>query len=353
MRAETGTLVTNPRTTREWRLASRPTGTPTLDDFDLVEVDLPDLADGQVLVENLVMSVDPYMRGRMRAAKSYAAPWEVGEAMRGGAVGRVVTSRSDDLAEGSYVVHDLGWREHAVADATTVRPIAAGTLPLSYHLGVLGMPGLTAYAGLNDVAGLAEGETIFVSGAAGAVGSVAGQIARLQGATVIGSAGSAEKVRWLEDELGFHAALNYRDGDVADLLADAAPDGIDVYFDNVGGDHLEAAIGRLRLHGRVAVCGMISQYNDTAPSPGPRNLGQLIVNRLTIRGFLVADHVHLRGEFGERMAAWLADGDVTVRETVVDGLEGAVDAFLGLFEGDNIGKMLVRLGTDPNVPVVA
>jgi NADPH-dependent curcumin reductase CurA len=215
------------------------------------------------------------------------------------------------------------------------------------------MTGLTAYAGLNDVANLAEGETVFVSGAAGAVGSVAGQIARLQGATVIGSAGSDEKVRWLTDELGFHAALNYRDGDVADLLADAAPDGIDVYYDNVGGDHLEAAIGRLREHGRVAVCGMISQYNNTEPSPGPRNLTQLITNRLTIRGFLVGDHLHLTGEFAERMGAWLTDGDVTVRETVANGLDSAVDAFLGLFEGDNIGKMLVQLGTDPDVPVVA
>ena len=341
------------RTTREWRLARRPIGTPTHDDFDLVEVDLPDLDQGQVLVENLVMSVDPYMRGRMRAAESYAAPWQIGEAMQGGAVGRVVSSQSDEVAVGTYVVHNLGWREHAVADAATARSVEAGTLPLSYHLGVLGMPGLTAYAGLNDVAGLAEGETVFVSGAAGAVGSVAGQIARLQGATVIGSAGSAGKVRWLEDELGFHAALNYRDGDVADLLAEVAPDGIDVYFDNVGGDHLEAAIGRLRLHGRAAVCGMISQYNDTKPSPGPRNLGQLITNRLTIRGFLVADHVHLRREFGERMGTWLAAGNVTVRETVVDGLEAAVGAFLGLFEGDNVGKMLVRLGTDPEVSVIA
>ena len=345
--------MTTPRMTREWHLARRPTGTPSADDFDLVEVELPDLDDGQVLVENLVMSVDPYMRGRMRAARSYADPWEVGAPMRGGTVGRVVASRSDDLAEGTYVVHDLGWREHAVSDAGTVRRVEAGTLPLSYRLGVLGMPGLTAYAGLNDVAALAEGETVFVSGAAGAVGSVAGQIARLQGATVVGSAGSAEKVRWLTDELGFQSAFNYRDGDVADLLAGAAPDGIDVYFDNVGGDHLEAAIGRLRLHGRVAVCGMISQYNDTAPSPGPRNLGQLITNRLTIRGFLVTDHAHLLGEFTERMGAWLAAGDVTVRETVVDGLDSAVDAFLGLFEGENIGKMLVRLGDDPDVAVVA
>lgn len=345
--------MTTPRTTRQWRLARRPTGTPTHDDFDLVEVDLPDLEAGQVLVENLVMSVDPYMRGRMRAAKSYAPPWEVGEAMQAGTVGRVVASRSDAVAEGAYVVHQLGWREHAVAAATAVRPVDPGSLPLSYHLGVLGMPGLTAYAGLNDVAGLAEGETVFVSGAAGAVGSVAGQIARLQGATVIGSAGSAEKVRWIEDELGFDRAFNYRDGAIADLLADAAPDGIDVYFDNVGGDHLEAAIGRLRLHGRAAVCGMISQYNDTAPTPGPRNLGQLITNRLTIRGFLVADHAHLAGEFRERVGTWLANGDLAVRETVTEGLDGAVDAFLGLFEGDNLGKMLVRLRDDPEVAVVA
>lgn len=344
--------MTTPRTTRAWRLARRPAGTPTHDDVELVEVDLPDLADGQVLVENLVMSVDPYMRGRMRDAKSYAAPWEVGEPMQAGTVGRVIASRSDEVGEGAHVVHELGWREHAVVDAAAVRPVEAGTLPLSYHLGVLGMPGLTAYAGLNDVAHLAEGETLFVSGAAGAVGSIAGQIARLQGATVIGSAGTDEKVRWLVDELGFDRAVNYRDGAIARLLRDAAPDGIDVYFDNVGGDHLEAAIGALRLHGRVAVCGMISQYNATEPTPGPRNLGQLIVNRLTVRGFLVADHVHLYREFAERVGGWLAAGDIHVRETVHDGLDTAFDAFLGLFEGDNLGKMLVRLG-DADVPVVA
>ncbi|HEX9890043.1 MAG TPA: NADP-dependent oxidoreductase [Nitriliruptorales bacterium] len=340
-------------TTREVRLAARPEGTPGPEHFDLVEAELAELGDGQVLVANLVMSVDPYMRGRMREGRSYADPWEVGAAMRGGAVGRVLASRSPQVGEGAYVVHDLAWREHAVVDAAAVRRIDPSSFPLSYHLGVLGMPGLTAYAGLHDVAAIDEGDTVFVSGAAGAVGSVAGQIARLHGCTVIGSAGSPDKVRWLLDELGFDGAFDYHDGPVARSLAAAAPDGIDVYFDNVGGEHLEAAIGHLRLHGRVAVCGMISQYNDEEPSPGPRNLGLLIVNRLTIRGFLVGDHAHGYDEFQQRMRAWLSSGELAVRETVAEGLDQAPDAFLGLFRGDNVGKMLVRLGDDPDAEVVA
>jgi NADPH-dependent curcumin reductase CurA len=334
-----------PLTTREWQLAARPHGEPTPEDFRLVELDHPDPADGQVVVRMLVMSVDPYMRGRMRAGRSYAAAWEVGETMKGGAVGRVVTSRSPDVPEGALVLTDAGWRDVAVLDAGHVRvlPERPG-IPPSYYLGVLGMPGLTAWAGLFRVAGLQPGEDLFVSGAAGAVGSLVGQFARLRGAnSVVGSAGSPEKVQWLTDELGFTAAFDYHAGPVAEQLAAAAPDGIDVYFDNVGGDHLEAAVGALRLHGRAAICGSISAYNAVSPPPGPRNLSLLVANRLTLRGFLVGDHTDLRPEFLETVSGWLASGELVVRETVREGLEHAVPAFLDLLRGGNTGKMVVRL----------
>ena len=336
-----------PVTTREWQLVARPHGEPTPDDFRLVDVERSDPQDGQVLVRMLVMSVDPYMRGRMRAGKSYAAAWEVGETMRGGAVGRVVESRSPDVPEGALVLADAGWRDVAVLDAAHVRvlPDMPG-IPPSYHLGVLGMPGLTAWAGLFRVAAFQPGEDVFVSGAAGAVGSLVGQFARLRGAgRVVGSAGSPEKVAWL-GELGFSAAFDYHDGPVAELLAAAAPEGIDVFFDNVGGEHLEAAIGALRLHGRAAICGSISGYNAVTPPPGPRNMSLLVANRLTLRGFLVGDHADLRPEFLETVPGWIASGDLVVRETVREGLENAVPAFLDLLRGGNTGKMLVRLAAD-------
>jgi hypothetical protein len=332
--------------TREWQLAARPHGEPTPEDFRLVETERPDPGDGQVAVRILVMSVDPYMRGRMRAGKSYAAAWEIGETMKGGAVGRVVASRSPDVPEGTLVLADAGWRDVAVLDAAHVRvlPDLPG-IPPSYHLGVLGMPGLTAWAGLFRVAAFQPGEDVFVSGAAGAVGSLVGQFARLRGASaVVGSAGSPEKVTWLTDELGFSAAFDYHAGPVADQLAAAAPGGIDVYFDNVGGDHLEAAVGALRLHGRAAICGSISGYNAVTPPPGPRNLSLLVANRLTLRGFLVGDHADLQPEFRETVSGWLGSGDLVVRETVREGLENAVPAFLDLLRGGNTGKMIVRLG---------
>ena len=334
-----------PVTTREWQLAARPQGEPTPDDFRLVEREHPDPADGQVVVRMLVMSVDPYMRGRMRAGKSYAAPWEIGETMKGGAVGRVAASRSPEVPEGSLVLTEAGWRDVAVLDAAHVQVLPElPDIPPSYHLGVLGMPGLTAWAGLFRVAGFLPGEAVFVSGAAGAVGSLVGQFARLRGASsVIGSAGSPEKVRWLLDDLGFTAAFDYHAGPVAQQLSAAAPDGIDVYFDNVGGDHLEAAIGALRLHGRAAVCGAISGYNAVTPPPGPRNLPLLVANRLTLRGFLVSDHTDLRPEFLETVSGWLSSGELVVRETVRQGLEDAVPAFLDLLRGGNTGKMIVRL----------
>ncbi|SNS55943.1 hypothetical protein SAMN06893096_10577 [Geodermatophilus pulveris] len=335
-------------TTREWHLAARPQGEPTPADFRLVEVPVPEPADGQVVVRNVVVSVDPYMRGRMRSTPSYAPPWQVGEVMKGGAVGRVVASRAPELPEGSLVLTDAAWRETAVvAAAAATRLPAAGDVAPSWYLGVLGMPGLTAYAGLFRVGAFRAGDDVFVSGAAGAVGSLVGQFARLRGAgRVVGSAGSAEKVAWLR-ELGFTAAFSHRDG-VARGLAAAAPEGIDLFFDNVGGEHLEAAVGALRVHGRAALCGSISGYNAVEPPPGPRNLGLMVGKRLTLRGFLVSDHADLRPEFTETVTGWLRAGDLVVRETVYEGIEQAVPAFLDLLRGGNVGKMVVRLAPDPD-----
>jgi NADPH-dependent curcumin reductase CurA len=338
--------VNAPTTATEIRLAARPHGVPTQDTFAIVDTEVPKPGPGQLLVRNLVMSVDPAMRGRMNDAKSYATPFVVGEAMQGGAVGEVVESTVEGFAAGDHVLHQAGWRTHAVLDADRVVKVDSSVAPLSTYLGVLGMPGLTAYSGLLVSAEFKEGDTVFVSGAAGAVGSLVGQLARLKGAKrVIGSAGSAEKVRYLTEELGFDAAFNYKDGPVAEQLAAAAPEGIDVYFDNVGGEHLEAAIGAMNLHGRIAICGMISQYNATEPTPAPRNLVQLIAKRITMRGLLVIDHWHLMDQFIAEVAPLVAAGEIKYSETIVDGIRNAPEAFLGLLSGANTGKMLVRLSS--------
>ncbi|MDO5503872.1 MAG: NADP-dependent oxidoreductase [Actinomycetia bacterium] len=332
-----------PTMTREVHLASRPHGEPTPENFSIVEVDLPELAEGEVLVANTAMSVDPYMRGRMNDAKSYIAPFQVGAALDGGAVGTVIASRSTDVPVGTEVLHGFGWREHAVLAARRVRAIDTTAVPASAYLGILGMPGLTAYAGLTAVAEMREGDVVFVSGAAGAVGSLVGQLARLLGASrVIGSAGSAEKVARVE-ALGFDAAFSYRDGPVRAGLREAAPEGIDVYFDNVGGDHLEAAISAMRQRGRIALCGAIAQYNATEPAPGPRNLFQAIGKGLTLRGFIVNMYDHLRPEFEQLMTQWLADDQIQWDETFRDGLDVAPQAFIDLLAGANTGKMVVRL----------
>ena len=328
----------------EIRLAARPEGWPTAETFEFAEVEVPEPAEGQVLVRNLVMSVDPYMRGRMSAAKSYVAPFEVGKALDGGAVGEVVASRAEGLEPGDFVVHQLGWRDYAVVGAKHLLKVDPSAAPLNAHLGVLGMVGLTAYTGLVEMASQKEGDVVFVSGAAGAVGVLAGQIAKLRGASrVIGSAGSAEKVRYLTEEIGYDAAFNYKDGPVYDQLKAAAPDGIDVYFDNVGGEHLEAAISVLNDFGRTAECGMISQYNNTEPQPGPRNLMMIVQKRLSLRGFIVTDNLHLRDRFVADVGGWLREGKINYTETVYDGLEKAPEAFLGMLRGENTGKTLVKI----------
>ncbi|GAA1415098.1 NADP-dependent oxidoreductase [Catellatospora coxensis] len=326
---------------REIHLASRPVAMPTPDNFRLVEVAVPEPAEGQVKVRNLVMSVDPYMRGRMNDVKSYVPPFALDAVLDGGAVGEVVESRSPDLKAGDLVLHGYGWREWAVDDARRFRrldPVA----PPSAFLGVLGMPGLTAYVGLLDIAAMKPGDTVFVSGAAGAVGSLVGQLARLKGAArVIGSAGSAAKVAHLTGDLGFDAAFNYRDGDVSALLKQAAPEGIDVYFDNVGGDHLTAAIARAKPFARFALCGAISAYNE--PVPGPDNMTLMIGKRLTMRGFIVSDHNERMADLIREVGAWYAAGEIKAEETVVEGLENAPEAFTGLLRGANTGKMVVKL----------
>jgi len=331
-------------TSREIHLAARPHGWPTAETFRLVTVDVPEPGPGQVVIRNQFMSVDPYMRGRVNDGPSYAPPYEVGKVMHGRAVGEVVASDDPALPVGRVVLHEAGWREYAVIDGRHATPVDPAAVPtVSAYLGVLGMPGLTAYVGLLDMAAFQPGDTVFVSGAAGAVGSVVGQIAKARGAArVIGSAGSATKVAHLH-QLGFDAAFDYHDGPVMAQLAHAAPDGISVYFDNVGTDHLEAAISSLRPFGRVALCGAISVYNATEPPAAPRNLGMAVGKRLTLRGFIVSDHADRRDAFLTEMGEWIRTGQVQVNETIVDGLEKAPDAFLGMLRGENLGKMVVRI----------
>ena len=331
---------------REIRLAARPRGTPTPSDFELAEVELPDPGDGEILVRNSYVSVDPYMRGRMSDAKSYVPPFALGEALRGGAVGRVLASRDERWPVGTWVVHDHGWREAAILQGRGIRTVDPAAAPVSTALGVLGMPGLTAFVGIVDIAGVKEEETVFVSGAAGAVGSAAAQLARTRGARVIGSAGTPQKVAWLR-ELGLAAAFDYHEAPVRDALREHAPDGIDVYFDNVGGETLEAAIGAMRLHGRIVACGSISRYNATEAFPGPRNLFMVVTKRLRMQGFIVSDHGDRYPAFAEEVAPLVAAGTIRYRETVVDGIEHAPEAFIGMLEGANVGKMLVRVGPEP------
>lgn len=331
------------RVSREIRLVARPTGFPGEDLFEIAETAIPDPGEGQVLVRNAYFSVDPYMRPRMNDVRSYVAPFTLGEAMTGGAVGRVAVSRNPAFEEGEWVLHPLGWREWALSDGAGMRKIDAGAAPVSTALGVLGMPGFTAYYGLFELGGPKQGETVFVSGAAGAVGSAAGQMAKIAGCRVIGSAGSDEKLAWLR-ELGFDDAFNYRERRARDALAEAAPEGIDIYFDNVGGEHLEAAIGRMRTNGRVVMCGSISRYNDAEPAPGPSNLFMVVTKRLRLQGYIISDHFDRFSSFYEQAQEWVRDGRLRYRETVIDGIENAPGAFLGLLRGENIGKMLVKVG---------
>ena len=331
-------------TTRRWHLAARPDGEPDMDSFELRETDVPTPARGELLVRVRYLSVDPYMRGRMRDSESYAEPWAVGDALRGGVVGEVVESESAQYDVGDLVTGEGTWGDYSVLDADDVAPVDPSVADLPAYLGVLGMPGRTAYFGLLDVAEPKPGDTVVVSGAAGAVGSVVGQIAKLNGCRVVGFAGSDEKTSWLTDDLGFDAAVNYKEtDDYGAALDDVAPEGVDVYFDNVGGPITDAVFTKLNLDARVAVCGQIAHYNDETTPTGPRKLPLLIAPRARVQGLLVSDYATRFGEATKQLSAWVAEGTISHRETVVEGLENAPDAFLGLFSGDNIGKQVVRV----------
>jgi NADPH-dependent curcumin reductase CurA len=327
---------------REIRLASRPSGIPTAANFTLARIELAPPQDGQVLVRNRYMSVDPYMRGRMNSVKSYVPPFGIGKLLEGGAVGEVIESRAEGFKPGDAVTSSFGWREYFVASPKELHPVSRDIQPLSVYLGALGMTGMTAWAGLHLVE-IKAGETIFISGAAGAVGSVAGQLAKLRGCRVIGSAGSMEKVMFLREECGFNVAFDYKVGPVLEQLNVEAPDGIDVYFDNVGGEALEAALSTLRVHGRIIACGGISGYNDEKPRPGPSNLFNITTKRLTMKGLMVFDWLNRQAEFEKEVGGYFKAGKVKHKETVVKGIDQAVGAFLGLFQGRNVGKMIVEL----------
>jgi NADPH-dependent curcumin reductase CurA len=328
---------------REIRLKQRPVGEPTPADFELAQADAREPGAGEVQVRNLYMSVDPYMRGRMWDRPSYVPPFQIGEPLQGGAVGEVVASGDETLKPGDLVMSMWGWRESFTAPAATVQKVDPHGLPPSALLGVAGMPGLTAYAGLLRIGAMKEGDTVFVSAAAGAVGSVVSQIAKIKGGTVIGSAGGADKVAFLK-EIGVDHAIDYRaTPDLNAALAEAAPKGIDIYFENVGGAHLEAAINAARPFARFPMCGMISQYNATEPVPGPSNLIQIVGKSLRMEGFIVSNHFDMQPQFLRDMAEWIGSGRLKYRETVDEGVENAPGAFLKLFKGENFGKMLVKL----------
>jgi len=334
------------KSTRAVRLVSYPQGLPERENFEIVEVPLESPQDGDVLVQNLWMTVDPYMRGRMRPGKSYVDAFEIGAILDGEAIGKVIESNSPDFKVGDEVRSYLGWREAFVSPGQGLQKVPDVGVPSQAFLGVLGMPGLTAWVGLLEIGQPKEGETVFVSAASGAVGSLVCQIAKIKGCHVVGTAGSDDKVRWLLDEIGIDHAINYKTTDsLSKALRDVCPDGIDVYFENVGGEHLTAALDAINNFGRIAVCGMISQYNATKAVPGPANLTNVIAKRLRIQGFIVSDHFDSYPAFLNDMKTWMAEGKIKWKETVLDGLDNAPQAFLNLFSGDNFGKMLVRLSS--------
>jgi NADPH-dependent curcumin reductase CurA len=330
-------------TSREIRLKSRPVGLPVADNFELATVELAAPGPGEVQVRNLWMTVDPYMRGRMNDVKSYTPPFALGEAMQGGAVGEVTVSNDPALKPGDLVQSMFGWREGFNAPAAAVQKLDTHGLPPQAFLGAAGMPGLTAYVGLLRVASLKDGDVVFVSAGSGAVGTVVCQIAKLKGHKVIASAGGPEKCAFLRDELGVDVAIDYKAEPIGEALAKAAPEGIDVYFENVGGEHLEAAIACANPFARFALCGMISMYNATTPPMGPRNIVLAVGKSLRLEGFIVSNHADMAPAFQKDLAAWHAAGKFKWRETVFEGIDKAPDAFLGLFRGENFGKMLVKL----------
>jgi NADPH-dependent curcumin reductase CurA len=330
----------------QFRLASRPDGMVGREHFDYVEEPVSELEEGQVLVEILYISLDPAMRGWMAEGRSYIPPVEIGETMRAGTVGRVVEAKGQRLAVGDHVSGWLGVQRYAVCDENAVFEVDTDKAELPKYLGALGMPGMTAYFGLLDVGAAKEGETVVVSGAAGAVGSVVGQVAKIKGCRVVGIAGGPEKCGWLVEELGFDAAIDYKSEDVGAALRKHCPEGIDVYFDNVGGDILDAALARLARGARVVICGAISQYNKMSAMSGPSNYMSLLVNRARMQGFVVMDYMSRYPEALQEMAGWIADGRLIAREEVAEGLESFPEALQKLFKGENLGKLVLKVAAD-------
>jgi NADPH-dependent curcumin reductase CurA len=335
----------NATMSREIRLKNRPVGLPAERDFELAEATIPEVRAGELLVKNIYMSVDPYMRGRMYDRKSYVPPFQLNQPLEGGCVGRVVESKNEQFKAGDFVLGMLGWREYFISQGSGITKIDPDLAPIQAYLGTLGMPGLTAYVGLLDIGKPKEGETVFVSAASGAVGSIVCQIAKLKGCHTVGSAGSDQKISWLREEAGVDSAFNYKKVD--NIIAEVGKHcskGIDVYFENVGGVHLQAALEHMNNFGRLVMCGAISRYNDTEPVPGPSNLFYITSKQLTMQGFIVRDHMSRLSQFYADMAKWIAEGKIKWKETIVEGLENAPRAFIGLFKGDNFGKMIVKVG---------
>ena len=326
------------------RLKSRPKGWVSPENFDYVEAEIPDIGDGQVLIRNLYLSVDPYMRGRMNDAPSYIPPFQIGEGLEAGVVGQVIQSNNPKFAEGDHVVGMLGWELYSRSDGSGLMKVDPSLAPLSYYLGILGMPGMTAYVGLTAIGEAKKGETLFVSAASGAVGSVVGQLGRIFGCHVVGCAGADDKVAYLTQELGFDRAFNYKTaGQVHKKLAELCPAGIDVNFENVGGEILEAALWNMSNFGRIVLCGLIAHYNDEKMAPGPRGMGLIIQRRLKVQGFIVFDHMDLGMEYIQKAAGWLKDGQLKYHESVAEGLDQAPQAFIGMLKGENFGKQVVKL----------
>jgi NADPH-dependent curcumin reductase CurA len=329
-------------TNRRVLLASRPSGWVSEANFKIDEVPLRAPAEGEVLVKNLWLSLDPYMRGRMNEGKSYAAKQELGEVMIGGTVGEVVESKHPQFAKGDQVLGMLGWQQYGLSDGKGLNKVDASRVPLSAYLGVLGMPGVTAWVGLLDICQPKAGETVVVSAASGAVGSVVGQIAKIKGCRAVGIAGGRKKCDYVAKELGFDACVDYKAGALNEDLKAAVPDGIDCYFENVGGEILDAALRRMNAFSRIAVCGLISQYNATEPY-GVKTVQSILTNRIKVQGFIVSDRMELWPRALAELAGWVAAGRIKYRETVTEGLENAPKAFIGLLKGENFGKQLVKL----------
>ena len=341
------------RINRRITLAARPAGAPKVSDFATVDEPVPAPGDGEMLLRTLYLSLDPYMRGRMNDVKSYVPPVRIGQTMEGGAVSVVEESRHPEFSAGDVVLGHTGWQQFAISNGEGLRSVDSSLAPISTALGILGMPGLTGYVGLLDLGQPQEGETVVVSAATGAVGSLVGQIAKLKGCRVVGVAGAEEKCRYAVDALGLDACVSHREADLAGALKDQCPDGIDVYFENVGGKVFDAVIGSMNVHGRIPVCGGIAHYNDTGPPPGPDRLAGamriILTRRLTVRGFIIFDHHHRIPDFTRDVSGWLREGRIVYREDVVDGIDNAVGAFLGLLRGENFGKLIVKVSDDPTI----